>query len=110
MSPPTAAPSLAAYIAGSRLSDASFAMRGYSENNIGLEKPRARRPSFDHGGECVFDIVRTGRWHEYKLYSECFGRAFDLLQHARHCAVAVCTRMQEDCHARELRHGLSEQL
>ena len=33
-----AAPSLAAYIAGNRLSDAKLTMRGYSANNIGLGK------------------------------------------------------------------------
>ena len=65
---------------------------------------------FDYGGECVCDIVGNGRWHQLNMYSQGPGRALDLLQHAGHCSIAVCSRMPEDSHARELRHYLTEQL
>src|SRR6266568_1054558 len=105
MSPPTTAPSLAAYIAGNRLSDASLAIRGYSANNIECDGA-----PFGHGGECISDIVGTGRCHELKLYSQCLGRALDHLQHTGRRAITICTGMPEDSYAGELRHGLSEQL
>ena len=38
------------------------------------------------------------------------GRALDLLQHASHGAITVCTGMPEDSHAGELRHNIFKQL
>ena len=86
-------------------------MRPYSANNIGLGNTlSASARSLVISGECASDILRAGRWTQLKPHSHCLGRALDLLQHASHRAIAVCTWMPEDSHAGELWHDLSEQL
>jgi hypothetical protein len=111
MSPPTTAPSFAAYIAGNRWSDASSCDTGVlgKQHRAGKNSECGGAP-LGHGGECICNIVGTGRWHELKLYSKCLGRALDHIQHASRCAITVGTGMPEDSYAGELRHGLSKQL
>ena len=65
---------------------------------------------FDHGGECIGDIVGTGRRHELKLYSQVWAALSISFNMPAIVRSRVCTGMPEDSDAGELRHGLSQQL
>ena len=86
-------------------------MRPYSANGVGLRKNTESLGALHgHRGECTGNISRAASWHKLKPHAHCLGRALDLLQHSSHRALAVCTSMPEDSHARQLRRELSEQL